>query len=128
MERARRAAHSEGFDVRTLFMQTHEKSGGRPAIEVADVPSRRRNVRALAQNPRMPEYDVTAERDGRYLLVHIPSLNGVTQARFPGEVERMAADYIALVTDTPVEDIAVFESRVTCRRCRPLSTKRCSTS
>lgn len=33
MERAKTAAHSEGFNVRILFMQTHEKSGGRPQVD-----------------------------------------------------------------------------------------------
>lgn len=34
IERAKTAAHNEGFNVRTLFMQTHEKSGGgRPAVD-----------------------------------------------------------------------------------------------
>lgn len=33
IERAKTAAHNEGFNVRTLFMQTHEKSGGRPSID-----------------------------------------------------------------------------------------------
>jgi hypothetical protein len=55
----------------------------------------------------VPEYEITVERDGRFLLIHIPALGGVTQARFPGEVESMAGDYIALVTETPVEDVAV---------------------
>lgn len=55
----------------------------------------------------MPRYEVNVQRDGRYLLVRIPTLDGVTQARFPGEVEPMARDYIALVTDTPLEDVAV---------------------
>lgn len=33
VERAKTAAHNEGFNVRTLFMQTHEKSGGRPQTD-----------------------------------------------------------------------------------------------
>jgi len=55
----------------------------------------------------VPEYEITVERDGRFLLIHIPALDGVTQARFPGEVERMAGDYIAVVTETPIEDIGI---------------------
>lgn len=55
----------------------------------------------------MPDYEVNVERDGRYLLVRIPALDGVTQARFPGEVEPMAADYVALVTETPIEDVTI---------------------
>jgi hypothetical protein len=55
----------------------------------------------------VPEYEITVERDGRFLLIQIPALDGVTQARFPGEIERMAGDYIAVVTETAVEDIAI---------------------
>ncbi|MGE2733796.1 phage antirepressor KilAC domain-containing protein [Mycolicibacterium vaccae] len=33
IERAKTAAHNEGFNVRTLFTQTVEKSGGRPALD-----------------------------------------------------------------------------------------------
>jgi hypothetical protein len=55
----------------------------------------------------VPEYEITAERDGRFLLIRIPALDGVTQARFPGEVETIAEDYIALVTETLIEDVAV---------------------
>lgn len=33
IERAKTAARNEGFNVRTLFMQTHEKSGGRPQTD-----------------------------------------------------------------------------------------------
>jgi phage antirepressor YoqD-like protein len=33
MERAKTAAHNEGFNVRTLFTQTVEKSGGRPQTD-----------------------------------------------------------------------------------------------
>lgn len=33
IERAKQAAHNEGFNIRTLFTQTVEKSGGRPATD-----------------------------------------------------------------------------------------------
>jgi hypothetical protein len=42
----------------------------------------------------------------------IPALDGITQARFPGEIEEMARDYIALVTDTPVAEIEVHRTRL----------------
>ena len=40
-------------------------------------------------------------------MIHIPALDGLTQARFPEEIEDMARSHIALVTDTPIEDVAV---------------------
>ena len=55
----------------------------------------------------MPTYDIEVTRDGRWWMVHIPALDGLTQARFPEEIEDMARSHIALVTDTPIEDVAV---------------------
>jgi hypothetical protein len=55
----------------------------------------------------VPEYEITVERDGRFLMVRVPALDGLTQARFPSEVESQAGDYIATVTETPIEDITV---------------------
>jgi hypothetical protein len=43
--------------------------------------------------------DVTSE--GGWWMVHIPELGGLTQARYPGEVELMAREYIAVSTGTP---------------------------
>ena len=55
----------------------------------------------------MPTYDIEVTRDGRWWMVHIPALDGLTQARFPEEIEDMARSYIALVTDTRIENVAV---------------------
>ena len=55
----------------------------------------------------MPTYDIEVTRDGRWWMIHIPALDLRTQARFPEEIEDMARSYIALVTDTRIEDVAV---------------------
>jgi hypothetical protein len=67
----------------------------------------------------MPIYDIEVTRDGRWWMITVPGLGGyvaadgsinvgdTTQARFPGEIEDMARDYIAVSTDTPIEDIEV---------------------
>ena len=55
----------------------------------------------------MPTYDIKVTRDGRWWMIHIPAIDGVTQARFPGEIEGMARDYIAVTTDTPIEDVQI---------------------
>lgn len=49
----------------------------------------------------MRVYEATAERDGKFWLVRIPELEGLTQGRTLAEVPVMAKDYIALVTDQP---------------------------
>jgi hypothetical protein len=53
----------------------------------------------------MLTYDIEVTRDGKWWMIHIPVLDGLTQARFPGEIEDMARDYIAVTTDTPIEEI-----------------------
>ncbi|MCV7088881.1 hypothetical protein H7H80_02370 [Mycobacterium interjectum] len=55
----------------------------------------------------MPSYDIEVTRDGRWWMIHIPAINGLTQARFPGEIEAMARDYIAVSTAAPVAEIEV---------------------
>ena len=55
----------------------------------------------------MPTYDIEVTRDSRWWMIHIPVLDGLTQARFPGEIEDMARDYIAVTTYSHIEDIEV---------------------
>jgi hypothetical protein len=55
----------------------------------------------------MPTFDIEVYRDGRWWMIRIPELDGLTQARWPGEIRRMARDYIAVGTDQPIEVIAV---------------------
>ena len=51
------------------------------------------------------KYEVNVRRDGEFWLIQIPALDGVTQAERLEDVEMMARDYIATVTDSdkPVE-------------------------
>ncbi|AGB26872.1 hypothetical protein Mycsm_06757 (plasmid) [Mycobacterium sp. JS623] len=67
----------------------------------------------------MPTYDIEVTRDGRWWMITVAGLDGyvaadgsvnigdTTQARFRTEIEDMARDYIATVTNTPVDDIEV---------------------
>jgi hypothetical protein len=52
-------------------------------------------------------YEVTVRRDGRWWMVAIPEVDGLTQARRLDEVELMAREYIALATDVPLSQVAV---------------------
>jgi hypothetical protein len=52
-------------------------------------------------------YEIDVYRDGRWWMIRIPELDGLTQARWPGEVKSMARSYIAVSTDQPIDNIAV---------------------
>jgi predicted RNase H-like HicB family nuclease len=53
----------------------------------------------------MNTYDVTVTRDGRWWMVEIPELDGLTQARRLSEVEHMARDYIATWLDVALSTV-----------------------
>lgn len=55
----------------------------------------------------MKVYKVDVTREGKWWMVSIPELDGLTQARRVGEVEQMAREYIAVTTGTPLADVAV---------------------
>jgi hypothetical protein len=59
------------------------------------------------------EYKIEIERDGRWWMVHIPELDGLTQARRLGEAELMAREWIAVSTGTPIKDITVHIVSIT---------------
>jgi hypothetical protein len=63
----------------------------------------------------MRTFDIGVTRDGRWWMIHIPELRGLTQARNPGEIEDMARSYIAIAAEIPIEDIEV---RIVTRCCR----------
>lgn len=52
-------------------------------------------------------YDVTVERDGKFWLIRIPGIDGVTQARHRGEIEAMARDYISITLDLPEDSFGL---------------------
>jgi hypothetical protein len=56
------------------------------------------------------EYEIGVYRDGRWWMIRIPELDGLTQARHPGEIEDMARSYIAATTGQPIDRIAVHVS------------------
>ncbi len=57
-------------------------------------------------------YDINVYRDGRWWMVEIPALDGLTQARRVGEVEEMARSYIAATLDVPLSEVEVEVSSV----------------
>jgi hypothetical protein len=52
-------------------------------------------------------YNVTVTRDGRWWMIDIPELDGLTQARRLEDVEKTAREYIAVTTDVPLSSVQV---------------------
>jgi len=61
----------------------------------------------LVREGPMSSFDIDVFRDGGWWMVHIPELGGLTQARYPREVELMAREYIAVSTGTPIDQVAI---------------------
>lgn len=61
----------------------------------------------------MPEYKVEVVRDGRWWMIHIPEIDGLTQARRVDEIEGMARSLVAISTDKPLSDIGIHVASVT---------------
>lgn len=55
----------------------------------------------------MKSYGATVSREGRWWMVAIPEIDGLTQARRLSEAELMAREYIAVTLDIPLEDVAI---------------------
>ncbi|MFB6724297.1 hypothetical protein ACFCV3_29230 [Kribbella sp. NPDC056345] len=56
---------------------------------------------------RRTTYSATVTREGRWWMVDIPELDGVTQARRLDEVEQIAREYIAVTADLPLSQVTV---------------------
>ncbi|MEO8261520.1 MAG: hypothetical protein ABI566_03035 [Pseudolysinimonas sp.] len=55
----------------------------------------------------MKVYSANVTRDGKWWMVAIPELNGLTQARRLSEAELMAREYIAVQVDVPLDHVHV---------------------
>ena len=60
----------------------------------------------------MKSYEVRVTREGRWWMIEIPELDGLTQARRLDEVEKMAREYVAVTLDVPLSQVAVSISAV----------------
>ena len=58
------------------------------------------------------EYKIEVAREGKWWMIRIPEVDGLTQARRLSEVDYMARDYIALVTRTPIDRIRVHVASI----------------
>lgn len=55
----------------------------------------------------MKPFKIQVRREGRWWMVEIPALDGLTQARRLGEAELMAREWIALSTNHKLSDVTV---------------------
>jgi hypothetical protein len=55
----------------------------------------------------MTAYRVEVTRDGKWWMVAIPEIDGLTQARRLEEAPLMARDYIAISLEVPIEEVEV---------------------
>ncbi|MGV0646475.1 HicB family toxin-antitoxin system [Mycolicibacterium sp. XJ2546] len=60
----------------------------------------------------MYEFKIEVTRDGRWWMVHIPEIDGLTQARRLSEAATMAREYIALDQNLPYDEINVETASV----------------
>lgn len=55
----------------------------------------------------LADYAYHVTRDGRFWMIHIPAIDGLTQARYPGEIEQMAREYLAVSQGIPIDEVRV---------------------
>lgn len=55
----------------------------------------------------MKTYDITVTRDGKWWMVDVPAIDGLTQARRLSEIEAMAVSLIAITLDVPASQVGV---------------------
>lgn len=55
----------------------------------------------------MRRYQVTVTRDGKWWMVHIPEVDGLTQARRLSDAGEMAREYIAAALDVEFAEVEV---------------------
>jgi len=52
-------------------------------------------------------YDITLKREGKFWLVYVDGVAGLTQARHYGEAELMAREYISLVQGEQFDSVTI---------------------
>ncbi|WP_160158421.1 hypothetical protein [Cellulomonas sp. SLBN-39] len=52
-------------------------------------------------------YTATATREGRWWVISVPAVDGVTQALHLDDVAQAAAELVAVTLDVPVDDVRI---------------------
>jgi hypothetical protein len=60
----------------------------------------------------MTTYDINITRDGRWWMVEIPAVEGLTQARRLAEANYQAKSYIAAWLDVPMSEVEIGEAHI----------------
>lgn len=55
----------------------------------------------------MKTYEARVSREGKWWMIAIPEIDGLTQARRVDEVEQMARECVAVTLDVPLSEVAV---------------------
>jgi len=55
----------------------------------------------------MKTYDITVTREGKWWMVAVPAIDGLTQARRLSEIRDMAVSLIAITLDVPASRVGV---------------------
>ncbi len=55
----------------------------------------------------MTKYTATATREGKWWMIRVPEVDGLTQARRLSDAGDAAREYIAVTLDVPLEDVQV---------------------
>lgn len=56
---------------------------------------------------RRPVWEATAFLDGKFWIIEIPAIDGITQARSVKEIDVMVRDYISIMTETAPDSFDV---------------------
>jgi len=57
--------------------------------------------------PRRRVWEATAFLDGKYWIIEIPAIDGMTQARSVKEIDVMVRDYISIMTESEPDSFDV---------------------
>jgi hypothetical protein len=55
----------------------------------------------------MTTYNITATREGKWWMIDVPAIGGLTQARRLSEIKNMAVSLIAITLDVPASQVGV---------------------